>query len=194
MFEENIVNKDIRDCYREDTVGRKYHASITTKKGIGDIKGEVSEPMSMNLHKPMKWKEFKALSDSMKRMYLEHLVATYSVTCSEIADMLEISHGYFYHAINQKLKFNGYAVNGRNAQTKEQRKAWSEFIGKVDIVPEEAAEEVEVVEDVTCTAPVNSFKFSQTGKLNTDELINRITALVSEGTNCTVRVSLTVES
>ena len=197
-----IEDKDIRDCYKEDTVGRKYHASIPTKKPFGDLKGESSEPITMNLNKPMTWRDFKALSDDMKRMYLRHLRDTFGVNIIEIITMLGISRSRFTHAIVIPLGISGEFGNGRTIKTSEQQKAWDKFLGKTEAVLDEVTklENVEIVETVTpgnvekITSPVNSFKFSQTGKLNAEELIKRITALVDEGTNCTVKISLTVES
>lgn len=196
-----INDPEIRDCYNEDTVGRKYHASITTKKGIGNLKGESSEPITMNLNKPMKWKEFKQLTDSMKVMYLKHLVTTYGVNGVEVRNMLGVSNSYFYANVITKMSLTGLFGSGRAGKTAEQEKAWCKFLGEaeepvVESLPEPIEEPIEepITEAPTPTATVCSFKFTQSGCLNIDELVKRITAMVSEGTPCTLKVSLSVES
>lgn len=183
-----IDNKDIRECYLEDTIGRKYHNSIVTKNRPMRVNGENGEVTTTNLDAPMSWHEFKKLSDATKTTYIVHLVDKYNVGITELVDMLGCVRSTFYNNVTKPLALGELFERGHK-MTANQKAKWSEFLGIEDDTPE-LVEVEEVKVPTKYTMGVKSAGFVLEGKFDFIKLTALINALVNEGDDCVVSVHI----
>lgn len=102
--------------------------------------------ISMNMNKPMIWKEFKALPSDLKKEYIENLINKYGATSGAIAEMFGVTPSFFSKYLSGGdfgITFNRYAK-----RSAEQKKLWAEFLKP------EKLEGTEVVEEVANTVIV----------------------------------------
>ena len=193
MFED----KEIKDVYTEDTRGRKYHTNIVTKQKER-TKEEAGECTTLNLNEPMVWEEFKKLTNDLKKMYITHLVKTYSITQKDMYTMLGCSLSHFHRTLTA-LGLIGVFPGRQAKQTKAQKRAWITFLSKKpnpDVTPKakiEPTPETEIKLEPT-TEPeqhttIKNFSFTQSGPFNTEEFIKRITAFIKDGDRCTISIA-----
>lgn len=121
-----ITDNEIREVYKEDTIGRKYHTPITTKKSTKTVDENPSEEVTIKLDEPMNYQEFKGLDDVVKKLYLKHLVEKYNVTASMVAEMFGIANNTFSTNVSSRLKVNDLFKHPR--PNTEQIKAWDKFL------------------------------------------------------------------
>lgn len=198
MNHTQISDVELNECYNEDTVGRKWRVPIITKRAPINTNRKASEPITMNLNKPMRWNELKTLSSGMQKMYLEHLLNNYNVKRKEIAGMLGITQCTLRRIFHEL----GLPVGGvGTSYVDTTKKPWDEFIAANETVEntepiiEEVTEEVveEFIEDVTIpveTLACDSVKFSITGELNSYDISHKISAMIPDGTPCHISVKI----
>lgn len=183
-----ISDQDIREVYREDTIGRKYHTNITTKKSP-ESKVEPSEPVTINVNKPMKYDEFKKLNDSLKLVYINSLIENYNITIKDLCEMFGCSYATAHTKIIKKLNLLGLFGKGNNHKTKEQVLKWDSFL---------YGGENNAVDNTVDAAPVEpnmrliDFKLILEGKFDVDEVTSKLSALVQNGTPCEITITVTM--
>lgn len=94
------------------------------------LNGEVK---TMNIDRPMKWDEFKALPDDIKVKYITRLRELYHANYKDIAEMLGTGHKYLNQIANG-LGIDCYGQDGkvsRNRMTWQQRESWKAFCNGV---------------------------------------------------------------
>jgi hypothetical protein len=193
-----IEDREIRECYREDTIGRKYHTPIVTKNRPMRINGENGDVTTLALDKPMTWDEFKGLSDSLKTTYIVHLVDKYNVGVNELCEMLGCARCTLYQRVTKPLSLGELFKTGHR-MSKDEIIAWSEFLNpteKLEKCEDNTSENIEKCEETEVVAPTEpSFdvlkgKFILSGEFNMNKLTTLISALVNEGDNCMVTVTI----
>lgn len=196
-----ISDYEVRECYKEDTIGRKYHAPIVTKNKPAVVDGECGEVESLQLKKPMQYKEFSELNDELKKIYLTHLRDTYHTTQGRVCEMLGISQSYFWKKVITPLNLYGMYSGVKRKLDEDERAAWNNFLNPAIEEPlEETAEAVEestvdnteevVVSEPTPTATTTRLSFRMCGPLNAVEIARKIATMIEPGTHCTVDVDI----
>jgi hypothetical protein len=182
-----IEDNELREVYQEDTVGRKYHTPIVSKQGSVHVE-KPSETATMNFNKPMKYKEFAKLSDSVKVLYLQYLVDHYNANAPVLCKMLGISRSFWQNHIINGLNLKGLCPRGQAGKmTTQDTEAWNEFIG---VVPEEQVAPMVDIERPSTNVTKCSFGYE--GALNFDDLKSKISAFVSEGTKIDIWITIDV--
>lgn len=177
---------EVKQVYQEDTVGRKYHTPIISKKQTKD-KGDNGELMTLNVNKPMSKEEFRQLSDSLKVMYIQHLRKTYGVTMTQIADMLGYNVSHFSSKIISRLNLRGQ-FRGRRP-TKKQLALWKKFL-KSGETESEPPKKQELKRTDTPLAMFCNCSFTLKGELKVQDIAERIHAMVADGTLCSISVAI----
>lgn len=177
---------EVKQVYKEDTVGRKYHIPIISKKQAED-KGDNGELMTLNVNKPMSKDEFRQLSDSLKVMYIQHLRKTYGVTMTQIADMLGYNVSHFSSKIISRLNLRGQFRGHR--PTKKQLALWKKFLksGETESKPQQKQE---LKRTDTPLAMFCNCSFTLKGELKVQDIAERIHAMVADGTPCSISVAI----
>lgn len=186
------MNQEIKEVYKEDTVGRKYHNTIVSKNKPTP-KVDSSDPISININEPITYQELKTLSDSTKKLYIKSLHDNYKITHKDLSNMLGIHPATLYRSVMIPLNLKGLFNSKGVKKTEEDRLKWEKFLNKdndeVKTEPVETKEErVPEVSNIT----VDNFKFELVGKLDMNDLVSKITAFVGNGTNCDIKVSVKV--
>lgn len=191
----SIKNEDIRESYKEDTIGRKHHTSIITKpkERIEDTPEKIH---TVYLNRPILWKEFKKLPNSLKKMYIEHLRDTYHASQTEIRAMLTCGAATIHRCFTE-LNLIGTFPRGNAKKTKKQIKAWNAFLNNTetteDSTPATPTEHLKGPESNTkpnSTTIIQNFSFTQSGPFNMDEFIKKIAAFITEGEECTITLNM----
>lgn len=176
---------EIEEVYREDTIGRRYHTPIKSKKGTAYKEPPPAEVVSVKLNAPMNRDEFKKLNDSLKVTYIQHLRKVFGCTSTQIAEMLGYNPSHFSTLIS-KLNLKGL-FKGR--PTKKQVTAWKKFLKSA----EPAAENTVKPELKKQEAPMAMFcncSFTLKGELKVSDIAERIKAMVSDGTPCQISIAI----
>lgn len=182
-----ISDYEIKECYKEDTIGRKYHTPITTKNNTTICKGESSEPMTLKLDEPMDWSEFKELSDSLQTMYITHLREKYNVSQGKLATMFGIVQSTIYNCC---VKLGIADLFNKSQMDKEQKAAWKEFLSKRTVEEPKVVETIEP--NIENTLAIGYFEIGFSGKFNADNIANTLSKLIADGTDC--KIHITVEN
>lgn len=83
-------DKTIKEAYREDTIGRKYHRTIKTPKPVRTKDGLESALKKYNIGVRLYREEFLALPDDLKGKYIQRLRDTYHAPDGRIAESLDM--------------------------------------------------------------------------------------------------------
>jgi hypothetical protein len=86
---------ELREAYTEDTVGRKYHVPIVSKREAKPANADAGPLRTLNLNKPMNKEQFAALPANLKRDYIVHLITEHGARRADIANMLGYSTSAF---------------------------------------------------------------------------------------------------
>jgi hypothetical protein len=157
----------------------------------------------MNLNKPMKYKEFKKLSDEMKIMYITHLRETYNANIKAIYTMLECSRSVFHSHTTKPLGLDKLFHTG-NTMTFEQQVKWNEFLnGENDIdkacdnLSENIVKNTEnqnIVDNFEAPEPskmdVLNASFTVSGVFDAQRFSDILKNYIKEGTHCEIAVSI----
>lgn len=211
-------NQEIKEAYREDTVGRKYHAPIVGKNKPR-LNGESGPVTSVNLNEPMTWAEFRGLSDTLRIKYLEHLRDYYKATVTCIAEMMGthrtrlsgliskmgrqgmFSRGASKLAGNDLEKWNAFLNSGKKIPLKIEENLAEELEEFVDeLAGEDVRESVSVVNNTVNALPtpakdesdysmrLSDCEFTFKGKFNIQDIVKRLSACIDEGTECRIKI------
>lgn len=101
---------------RKCTLPSDYLTAAQKKR----LNGEVS---TVNLDRPMKWAEFKALAPDVQTMYINGLVSKYGISVGALPEMFGVSRATVY---NHSRKNWGL----RSSMTQGAREAFREFCGQ----------------------------------------------------------------
>lgn len=188
-----IDEREIKEVYTEDTIGRKYHKPILTAKNgfinYKEAQKQHGEVQSFNLNKLLTKKEFLKLTDDLKKMYITNLKEKYNATYTEIA----FSMGWDNSSLGKLLKNigmpRGYNTGKKNA---EQTIGWQEFLKQ----KEENTPKIETIKEATekkeFVSSVCNLHFEQVGEMNAELIAKRISALIPDGIKC--KVAITIET
>lgn len=84
------MNKEIREVYNEDTMGRKYHTPIITHtNGFKEYGGEIT---TFKYDKPYSWLEFRRLPDEHKKIWLEYIRVRFNISQTTLAEYMLVSN------------------------------------------------------------------------------------------------------
>jgi predicted transcriptional regulator len=186
-----IKDRDIREAYEEDTVGRKYHNSITSKNNNYGMKTEAGNCTTLQLNEPMTWTQFKKLSDSLKIMYLKHLREKYNVNISLLAKMFGVVPSTVFK-LCQRLGF--YELLTRTYMTKAEKQAWNEFVNSKQEVSVDNDTDTDVDTEVNTVVVLPpkmkqfTFETSFSGTTELVDLINHIGQFIPEDAVCDVQI------
>ena len=202
---------EIHEVYKEDTVGRRYHVPIVSKKMQTKLDDGGGEIICINLNKRMSKQEFSRLSDSMKAMYIRNLNENYGASKSQIAETLGYSSRNMSNIIS-KLGLKSLFKRGR--QSKRDAELWEQFTREAVNSNNESINQeltlsnatnsdmvsVENKENTISNAKEQGTELSQTklsefsfvlrGKLRAQDIAERIHAMVADGTMCSIVVSV----
>ena len=206
------MEAEIRDIYNEDTIGRKYHAPIVTKKNNSDRWQTPEPPVTVNVKKPMCKKEFKQLPSSLQAEYIKSLKQNYDATATQIGEMLGYAQGYIHDVIKKLGLSSLFPAGGRKSS--EQHKNWELFLSQLSDASD-TDEQTKKQERKIYTEPAplsfpagfkdmssknrcvpqpdTTFKqcsFVLTGALDVGDICRKISAMVPNGTSCEVSIRI----
>lgn len=182
-----MSDTEIKEVYKDDTVGRRYHIPTKSKKGTVLRKEPPSEVVSLQLNSPMNKDEFNKLTDSLKVIYLKHLRQTFACSSIQVAQMLGYNSSHFC-TLTSKLNQKGLFQKGKKP-TKKQKIAWNKFLQGT----EPAAEGVFKPELKKHETPMSMFcncSFTLKGELSVSDISERIKAMVVDGTPCQISIAI----
>lgn len=194
----DIAESDIREVYNEDTKGRKYHVPIVSRRQVMMGGGSAGEVLSANLNKPMKREEFKKLSDSSKRVYIQGMRTEYGCSAKQMADMLGYSPAYF-STMASSLGLHGLFKGSR--PSKKQTAKWKRFVNgpntgdviteKTPVVMSATPIKTDIVVDAKPQkTQLLGCEFALEGELSADDIANTIRVMLSEGMRYRVSVKI----
>lgn len=187
---------DIRETYKADTVGRKYHKGIKNKYTRKEVyKSTCMEENSktFNLDNPIDVSEFNEMSYSTKRDYLTHLREKYNATDGAVAEMLGLSNPKFLYVLNQ-LDIPSRKKGQKRSEF--QKKMWTEFVNKY-IITQNSNKSVDVSEQTEPepnSMKLDSLTMSMFGTYDPNHVIKMLDALTFNKKEDKVRITISVES
>lgn len=136
--------------------GCKLPSENMTRKEIEAMNGEVK---TYNIKNPMKWHEFKAMPDDLKRAYLNRLRDLYNASNKAIGEMMGVSDNCIGNAA-RRLGVRSLAKNERTLPE------WNSFVkyGSPERKPEEAACETVEAEAVCDMKQLEEVPIDQTSE------------------------------
>jgi hypothetical protein len=148
-----------------------------------------------DMGKPMEWKVYKRLPEDMKKQYIAHLLDTYGLTSSQLADMFGVSGVTATgECARLGLKYKLPGRGNRWAQSDDQREAWDEWrrgeatesvtpapeLG-IEAEPQTSAAELEPPHEELPPMVVHSWETSLHGAFNPESVLQVLAALVQPG-------------
>lgn len=91
-----------------------------TRKELNKMNGEIN---TINLNKPMKWAEFKALDADIQQRYIKRLRDLYNVSADALAGMF----GLYPNTVHKMFRIMGLADGKRHRMTWQQKCAFEAF-------------------------------------------------------------------
>lgn len=196
------MDQEIREAYKEDTIGRRYYPSIVSKH-TDRIKEEGGEVITMNLNKPMKVKEFKKLSDESKIKYITHLKKTYNVNIHAIYEMLGCSRSWFHQFVTKPLGLSKMFMVGKQ-MTFEENLKWNEFLKDTDNIENtyenlsensvKNTENQNIVDNFKAPEPLKmevlNANFTVSGVFDAQRFSDILKNYINEGCQCEISVSI----
>ena len=110
----------------------RFPSDFMTKKELRAMNGEVKE---YRLNDPMSWKEFKAMPDDIKIIYIKALRQKYNVSDTKIMEMLGVSGFTFC----KEVKRLGIGAGHRSGRTKWDEDGWYAWVNGVPVKTEDEA-------------------------------------------------------
>jgi hypothetical protein len=95
----------------------RFPSDFMTKKELRAMNGEVKE---YRLNDPMRWKEFKAMPDDIKVLYIKSLRKAYNVSDTKITEMLGVS----VYTLCKEMKRLGISAGQRSGRRKWDEDGW----------------------------------------------------------------------
>lgn len=187
-----MSSEEIREVYDEDTKGRRYHTPIITKKNGAYRDIPAGEIVRMNPGEPLKYSEFRELTDGLKKAYITALRTEYGVTSKQIAEMLGCNASHFSVSTITRLGLSGIFKN-KKRQSLENIKRWQEFLAKKDGFTEKANDKApEPPHDITkgAVSKVTRCGFTMKGNIKAQDILKRLDVMLSEDAECTVTISI----
>lgn len=154
--------------------------------------------MTMNLNKPMRWEEFKNLSDGMQSEYLQHITDTFKVGRSKIASDL---FGCTSDTLKKYVDSRGLDVvfhSASGSKPRDQVEAWREFLGITvcENNQNDDAEEPKPMEDLgdhpdvrTQTMRMSGASISFDGVLDLQMVLNSLRYIVGDNSEGTITIT-----
>ena len=152
-----------------------------------------------NLNAPMSWEDFRALSGTTQKAYIQHLIASYNVNAASLGQMFGVNPASVRRFIGQ----NGLGISFRvgSSQNKEQRALWEKFLygdqvtgdahtsaEKGSASPEEPTEEPDLPAPEQEPMKMTQFSLVFEGKLDMSMIVNSIRGIV--GGNAEGRIEI----
>ena len=179
----------------------KFPSDYMTRKELKAMSGEVK---SYNINEPMKWKEFKALPDDIKIVYIKALREKFGVSDKKIGtEMMGVSQT----AIAVEVGRLGIKL-GKGTRFKFDKAAWMNWLykGSEEIPVEshenaaesvcEAAHEITQADAESSTEAANKTIMPCAGRMdfcgNANEILNTLSVLFG-GANVRLRVEWKVD-
>lgn len=156
----------------------KLPSDYLSKRELNKMNGETT---SYRLNEPMKWLEFKAMPDDLKRTYIEAICEKYNAPESHIALMMGASSNFYINELVRLGINRSKSRSGREKWDKDGFAAWC----KGASAPEEKAESIPVNEEKPKTIPCSG-RMAFEGKA--EDALNTVAAMLG-GAN--VRISVT---
>lgn len=129
MMKKRLANQA---RHKKGTKGRKgcrLPSDYLTEREKKKMNGEVK---TVKLGVPMKWEEFKKLSNNLKLEYLNNLKEKYHPSIRQYAEMFSAPRTTIQPCFH-KLGFKTGGGFGKGSASRADGKLWAEFIGKTDI-------------------------------------------------------------
>ena len=187
----------IQDLIEKKTIGRgsfnkrshcggsgkkKWAAELMTNKELAKMNGELK---TYRLNDPMTWKEFKALPDDIKVMYIKGIQERFNPFDASIARTLFKVHPSTLLDVLKRLGLTHGNVDGNRKWDREGFEAWASGnkVEELEVTEEEVtevteetevAEEPKVIEKKKAIPLTGSMKFE--GK--TEEILETISAIL----------------
>lgn len=120
----------------------KFPSDYMTRKERRAMNGETK---TYRLNDPMDWKEYKAMPDDIRVLYVKALREKFNVPDRRIAEMLGVSQRAFAYDAERLGIALGRGHGGRRAWDE---RGWLAFVGDPESVAEEERPEVEGVPEV----------------------------------------------
>lgn len=120
----------------------KLPSDYLTKKELNAMNGEVK---SYRLNDPMSWKEFKAMPDDVKAIYIQQLRAKFNAYDSAIAEMMGVHRVTFANEMKRLKLGIGKSNGGTRSWDKE---AWFAWVHGIPL--DTPKEDVGVPENLIC--------------------------------------------
>lgn len=137
MMKKRLANQA---RHKRGTKGRKgcrLPSDYLTEREKKKMNGEVK---TVKLGVPMKWEEFKKLSNNLKLEYLNNLKEKYHPSIRQYAELFSAPRTTI-QACFHKLGYKTGGGFGKGSASRADKKLWEEFIGKTDIPEIPAGEE-----------------------------------------------------
>lgn len=132
-----------QDCIKKKTIahsankkvrhaGCKLPSDFMTRREKKELNGEVH---IMNIHKPIEFHAFKAMSKDLQQEYLDWLVDTFGVPGAIIArELFKIYHTTLYKYIRENNLKNPFSRSYNGTRRQYNRDGWKKFLyGENDI-------------------------------------------------------------
>lgn len=180
---------DIQEVYKEDTIGRRYHTPIISKKGGTFKEPKPETPITVNVKSPISLEEFRKLTDSLKIIYIKSLREQYGATSTQIAEMLGYSPSHFSKIVSKLGLVGLFSRGGR--LSKKQKSEWNKFLKSGEINRQEHVVTKQILKkEESPAAMFCNCSFKLKGELKVEDITNKIRAMVSDGTPCSISISI----
>lgn len=129
MMKKRLANQARHKKGTKGRKGCKLPSDYLTEREKKKMNGEVK---TVKLGVPMKWEEFKKLSNNLKLEYLNNIKEKYHPSIRQYAEMFSAPRTTI-QACFHKLGFKTGGGFGKGSTSRADGKLWEEFIGKTDI-------------------------------------------------------------
>ena len=156
--------------------------------------------MSINMNKPVSWKDFKSMSDQTQKEYILKMIDTYHVNASTLSEMFGVSPT----TVRKHIQNKGFDIEFKvgHSMTSAQRGEWSKFLSQdsqdsvicVDTCvscdgyevgdPQCQKEEVESESHMS----VKSFSLCFSGIVDVDAIANSLRRMMIDGETADVEI------
>ncbi len=156
-----------------------------------------------NLNAPMSWEDFRALSGTTQKAYIQHLIDRYNVNAVSLGQMFGVNPASVRRFIGQ----NGLGVSFKvgSSMNKEQRALWEKFLygdhvagdalpaaALVCAPPEEPTEDQDTPAPEPAPLKMKQFSLVFEGKLNMSMIVNSILSIAGPNAEGRIEISCTL--
>lgn len=160
-----------------------------TQKQWKERNGDV---VTVNLNRPMAWKDFKALTRDLQTEYIRHLQETYKANATKIADMFCVTP----QTLKRELDAKGVETrfHAGKSMTRFQLENWRHFVNaddESDAIQEEQNEEQiggKLDEEPTTSMNMRSFTLLFGGAIDADKIADSIRNILGDSAVGEVRI------